>query len=217
MPIHFSDMTRAIIDGDRIAAVALSRAALDEGVDPSESIEKGFIPGIQEVGRLWESGDYFLPELIASAEAMKAAMAILRPALVAGRSAVFSAGKVVIGTVEGDIHDIGKNLVAALLSANGFEVLDLGADVKFPTFIDRAVEAEADLICLSALLTTTMLGQKRFLELLRDRGLRDRFKVLVGGAPTSLKWAQEIGADGYGENAPAAVREAQKLLGRVRS
>jgi len=217
MPIHFSDMTRAIIDGDRIAAVALSRAALDEGVDPSESIEKGFIPGIQEVGRLWESGDYFLPELIASAEAMKAAMAILRPALVAGRRDAFSAGKVVIGTVEGDIHDIGKNLVAALLSANGFEVLDLGADVKFPTFIDRAVEAGADLICLSALLTTTMLGQKRFLELLRDRGLRDRFKVLVGGAPTSLKWAQEIGADGYGENAPAAVREAQKLLGRVRS
>jgi corrinoid protein of di/trimethylamine methyltransferase len=217
MPIHFSDMTRAIIDGDRIAAVALSRAALDEGVDPSESIEKGFIPGIQEVGRLWESGDYFLPELIASAEAMKAAMAILRPVLVAGRSDAFSAGKVVIGTVEGDIHDIGKNLVAALLSANGFEVLDLGADVKFPTFIDRAVEAGADLICLSALLTTTMLGQRRFLDLLRERGLRDRFKVLVGGAPTSLKWAQEIGADGYGENAPAAVREAQKLLGRVRS
>jgi trimethylamine corrinoid protein len=217
MPIHFSDMTRAIIDGDRIAAVALSRAALDEGVDPSESIEKGFIPGIQEVGRLWESGDYFLPELIASAEAMKAAMAILRPVLVAGRSDAFSAGKVVIGTVEGDIHDIGKNLVAALLSANGFEVLDLGADVKFSTFIDRAVEAGADLICLSALLTTTMIGQRRFLELLRERGLRDQFKVLVGGAPTSLKWAQEIGADGYGENAPAAVREAQKLLGRVRS
>jgi len=104
-----------------------------------------------------------------------------------------------------------------LLSANGFEVLDLGADVKFPTFIDRAVEAGADLICLSALLTTTMIGQRRFLELLRERGLRDQFKVLVGGAPTSLKWAQEIGADGYGENAPAAVREAQKLLGRVRS
>jgi corrinoid protein of di/trimethylamine methyltransferase len=217
MPIQFSDMTQAIVDGDRIAAVALSRAALDEGVDPSESIEKGFIPGIQEVGRLWESGDYFLPELIASAEAMKAAMTILRPALESGRRDAFSAGKVVIGTVEGDIHDIGKNLVAALLSANGFEVLDLGADVKFPTFIDRAVEAGADLICLSALLTTTMLGQRRFLELLRERGLRDRFKVLVGGAPTSLKWAQEIGADGYGENAPAAVREAQKLLGRVRS
>ena len=217
MPEHFAEMTQAVVSGDRLAAVALARMALAEGENPSESLEKGFIPGIQEAGRLWESGDYFLPELIASAEAMKAAMAILRPALEAGRRDAFSAGTVVIGTVEGDIHDIGKNLVAALLSANGFEVIDLGADVKFTTVIDRAVEARADLICLSALLTTTMLGQRRFLELLRERGLRDRFKVLVGGAPTSRKWAEEIGADGYGENAPAAVHEAQKLLGKLRS
>jgi corrinoid protein of di/trimethylamine methyltransferase len=216
MPEHFAEMTQAVVNGDRLAAVSLARTALAEGENPSESIEKGFIPGIQEVGRLWESGDYFLPELIASAEAMKAAMAILRPALAAGRRDAFSAGTIVIGTVEGDIHDIGKNLVAALLSANGFEVIDLGADVKFATVIDRAVEARADLICLSALLTT-MLGQRRFLELLRERGLRDRFKVLVGGAPTSRKWAEEIGADGYGENAPAAVHEARKLLGKVRS
>ena len=161
-------------------------------------------------------GEYFLPELIQSAEAMKAAMAVLHPVLErSGAEAAASRGRAVIGTIEGDIHDIGKNLVSSLLSANGFEVLDLGADVKVDRFIDAAVEAKADLICLSALLTTTMVNQRRVLSRLHERGLRNRFKVLVGGAPVTQKWADEIGADGYGENATAAVRAALKTLGKA--
>ena len=142
-------------------------------------------------------------------------MAVLHPALGAGRAAALSAGRVVIGTVEGDIHDIGKNLVSALLSANGFAVVDLGADVKVERFISAAEESGATIIGLSALLTTTMLGQRRLVEELRQRGLRDKYKVLVGGAPVTRRWADEIGADGYGENALAAVRAAKALAGRA--
>ena len=209
----FSAMAKSVIDGDGEKSASLARAALLGGVPAAEAVEKGFIPGIREVGELWEAGEYFLPELIASAEAMKSALAILRPAL-AGGGPVLKEGTIVIGTVEGDIHDIGKNLVAAMLSANGFEVIDLGADVKLPAFIEAAEKAEADIICLSALLTTTMLNQRKLVDLLVERGLRNRYKVLVGGAPTSPKWAAEIAADGYGENAASAVRAARALMGK---
>jgi len=212
----FSAMAKSVVDGDPDKAASLARAALVGGVNAAEAIEKGFIPGIHEVGALWESGEYFLPELIASAEAMKSAMAILRPAA-AGAGAALKEGTVVIGTVEGDIHDIGKNLVSAMLAANGFEVIDLGADVKLSAFIEAARKSGADIICVSALLTTTMLNQRRLVDLLVEHGLRGRFKVLVGGAPTSQKWAEEIGADGYGENAAAAVRAARALMGKERS
>jgi len=210
----FNDMARAIVEGDRHAAEALAKEALSRNLDLHEVVEKGYIPGIQKVGDLWERGDYFLPELITSAECMKAAMAVLRPALERARIADLSLGKVVIGTIEGDIHDIGKNLVASMLSANGFEVSDLGADVKLERFIQSALDMKADFICLSALLTTTMLGQRRFMELLKERGLRSQFKVLVGGAPVNQKWADSIGADGYAENAPAAVKLAKSLRGK---
>ncbi|MBM3310442.1 MAG: dimethylamine corrinoid protein 3 [Candidatus Aminicenantes bacterium] len=209
-----AQMAQSIIDGDKDAALRLARDVLSGGGDPQTAVEEGFIPGIQKVGALWESGDYFLPELLASAEAMKAAMSVLRPALAAGRAAALSQGKVVLGTVEGDIHDIGKNLVAALLSANGFEVIDLGADVTIERFIVAAEESGADIIGLSALLTTTMLGQRRLIDELNRRGLRAKYAVLVGGAPVTQKWADEIGADGYGENALAAVRAAKTLAGR---
>ena len=142
---------------------------------------------------------------------MKAVMAVLKPALKASQAEHFSRGKVVIGTIEGDIHDIGKNLVASMLSANGFDVMDLGADVKLERFIDKAREMDADLICLSALLTTTMLNQRRLIEMLKERGLRQQFKVLVGGAPVNKRWASDIGADGYGENALEAVRLAKEI------
>ncbi len=208
----FSAMAKSVIDGDPETAASLARSALAGEPSPVEAVEKGFIPGIRKVGELWESGDYFLPELIASAEAMKAAMAILRPALERSGSAMKSAGKIVIGTVEGDIHDIGKNLVSAMLSANGFEVVDLGADVKLSAFTEAAKASGADIICLSALLTTTMLGQRRLVDLLVEHALRDKFMVLVGGAPTSREWAEEIGADGYAENANAAVRVALELM-----
>jgi trimethylamine corrinoid protein len=210
-----SKMSEAIIAGDRAAAEALAADAGAGGLDLLEVIEQGYVPGIQKVGELWEQGEYFLPELISSAEAMKAAMARLDPELKRRNIGSHMAGRVVIGTVEGDIHDIGKNLVASMLQAGGFEVHDLGADVALDRFIEKAEEVGAVLICLSALLTTTMTNQRRLIGMLRDRGLRGKYKVLVGGAPASRKWAEEIGADGYAENAVAAVKLAKSLTGRA--
>lgn len=207
----FQQMKKAIVEGDGTGAGRLAGEAVRAGLDLLEVIEKGYVPGIQRVGELWEQGDYFLPELISSAEAMKAAMAVLEPELQRSRLQVRTGGKVVIGTVEGDIHDIGKNLVASMLQAGGFEVFDLGADVKLDKFIEKAEAVGADFICLSALLTTTMINQKRFVGLLKEKSLRDKYKVLVGGAPASQKWAEEVGADGYAENAVAAVKLAKSL------
>ena len=158
---------KAIVGANKDEAEQLAQQAIAEKMNLEEVIEKGYIPGIQKVGQLWEEGEYFLPELITSAECMKAAMQIMQPELEKAQIAMRSAGTIVIGTVEGDIHDIGKNLVASILSANGFDVVDLGADVKLEKFIAKAEEVNADLICLSALLTTTMTGQKRLVELLK--------------------------------------------------
>ena len=213
----YGRMAEAIVAGDAEAAAGLARRALEDGLDLQEVIDQGYIAGIRRVGLLWESGDYFLPELITSAACMQAAMAVLKPALEASAAAGLSRGRIVIGTIEGDIHDIGKNLVASMLAANGVDVIDLGADVKPDRFIDAAVEARADVIGLSALLTTTMLGQRRVVERLRERGLRDRFKVLVGGAPVNRAWAADIGADAYGENALAAVALAGELVSAKRT
>ena len=206
-------MEKAIIEGDKDEAEALAELAIKEKIDLNEVIEKGYTPGIQKVGDLWEKGEYFLPELITGAECMKAAMEVLQPELEKAKITTKSKGKVVIGTVEGDIHDIGKSLVASMLSANGFEVIDLGADVKLETFIEKAEELNADFICLSALLTTTMLGQKKVIEILKEKNLTSQFIVLVGGAPVDQKWADGIGADGYAENAMIAVKIAKKLIG----
>lgn len=205
-------MKRAIVEGNKEESQVLAKTALEKKMDLNEVVEKGFISGIQKVGDLWEKGEYFLPELITGAECMKAVMDILQPEMEKTQVQTQSQGKIVIGTVEGDIHDIGKNLVASMLSANGFEIIDLGADVKQETFIERAVTENADFICLSALLTTTMLGQKKVIELLKKRNLSGRFKILVGGAPVNQRWADEIGADGYAENAMAAVKLANKLI-----
>jgi corrinoid protein of di/trimethylamine methyltransferase len=203
---------KAILEGNKDEAVQLAQRAITEKMDLNAIIENGYIPGIQKVGQLWEEGEYFLPELIMSAECMKAAMKIMQPELEKAQIDVRSAGTVVIGTVEGDIHDIGKNLVASILSANGFDVVDLGGDVKLETFIEKAEEVSANLICLSALLTTTMTGQKKLIEILKEKGLYGRFKVMVGGAPVNQKWADDIGADGYSENALTAVSVAKKLV-----
>jgi trimethylamine corrinoid protein len=207
----YLQMKNAIVEGDVAGAGRLAGEAVKTGLDLLEVIEKGYVPGIQKVGELWEQGDYFLPELISSAESMKAAMAVLNPELQRSRLQARTAGKVVIGTIEGDIHDIGKNLVSSMLQAGGFEVFDLGADVKLERFIEKAESVGADFICLSALLTTTMVNQKRLVALLKQRNLRDRYKVLVGGAPASQRWADEAGADGYAENAVAAVKLAKSL------
>ena len=204
---------QAVLDGDGDGAEALARRALDEKRPVLEVIEKGFVSGIREVGRLWEEGTMFLPELVMGAEAMKRAMAVLQPALEEDGGAGSSIGHVVIGTIEGDIHDIGKTLVATMLSANGFEITDLGADVPAARFVDEAAEKGAGCIAISALLTTTMDGQRKVIEELRSREMRDRVRVLVGGAPCNDEWAKEIGADGYAGDAVAAVQLAKSLIG----
>ena len=207
-----NEMKRAIIEGDREKAETLAREAVSSGMDLNVAIEQGFVPGIQEVGDLWDKGEYFLPELITSAECMKAAMDILQPVLAKADMEARSLGKVVIGTIEGDIHDIGKNLVAAMLGANGFDVVDLGADVKLDRFISAARDLKADLICVSALLTTTMLRQKTLVGNLKELGLHGPVKIMVGGAPVNRKWADEIGAHGYASDAMSAVEAAKKLM-----
>jgi len=207
-------MKKAVIEGHKEEAENLARQAIQENLDLNEVIEKGYVPGIKKVGELWEEGEYFLPELITSAECMKAAMAVLQPVLSQANIEMRSSGKAVIGTVEGDIHDIGKNLVASLLSANGYEVVDLGADVKLEKFVQTAEAEEADFICLSALLTTTMVNQRKVIEILKERNLSGRFKVLVGGAPVNQRWADDIGADGYAENAMLAVKLVKRVSGK---
>jgi trimethylamine corrinoid protein len=206
------ELNQAIVRGEIETARNLAEKTLEFGFLPLAIIQKSCLPAIEEVGRLWEAGDYFLPELIAGAEAMKTAMSVLQPALKVSGQTLRSSGKVVIGTVEGDIHDIGKNLVASMLRATGFEVIDLGADVKLEKFIETAVREKADIVALSALLTTTMVNQKKFIELLVSQGLRGQFKVMVGGAPVSERWARAIEADGYGESAVQAMEVARKLL-----
>lgn len=207
----FDKMKAAVIEGNMAESERLARQAVAEGIGPNDALENGFIPGIRRVGELWEQGEYFLPELVSSAECMKAVLAVLKPELDRNRESAALKGRVVIGTIEGDIHDIGKNLVAAMFAANGFEVFDLGADVKLQAFIDKALAVKADFICLSALLTTTMLNQRRFMEIFREQNLAGRFRVLVGGAPVTARWAADIGADGYAENAMTAVRLALSL------
>jgi trimethylamine corrinoid protein len=209
---QLSDMKQAIVQGNKEKAEKLARQAIDENLNLINVIENGFVPGIQKAGDLWEKGEYFLPELITSAECMKAVMVLLQPELKKKKLTAKSQGKVVIGTIEGDIHDIGKNLVSSMLSANGFDVIDLGADVKLQNFIKTAQQEKADLICVSSLLTTTMIKQKTLVELLKSKNLYHQFKVLVGGAPVNKKWAEDIGAHGYAENAMSATKLAKTLI-----
>lgn len=204
-----NDMRLAILDGDEKAARHLAERALSTDVDPLTAIEKGFVPGIQEVGVLWEEGEYFLPELVTAAEALKAAMAVLQPALGDGAQSI-ETGRAVIGTVAGDIHDIGAMLVGTMLSAHGFTVLSVGADAPLEFFVEKAREIDADLVCASALLTTTMTRQRDLAGLLAASGIRAKF--MVGGAPVSAEWANEIGAHGYADSAVSAVAVAKELI-----
>ena len=213
MKEHLEACARSVLEGDAEKARSLAAEALEKDIPVLEIIEKGFVAGIREVGRLWEEGTLFLPELVMGAEAMKGAMEVLQPALEAGGGSQEKAGHVVIGTIEGDIHDIGKTLVATMLSANGFEVTDLGADVPVSRFVDEAEAKGAGLIAISALLTTTMHGQRKVVEELERRSLRGGVRVMVGGAPCDEKWAEKIGADGYAGDAVAAVALAKRFAG----
>jgi len=207
--VDFGAMRQAVVDGDEEGARKLAEDAVAASADLVAAVEQGFAAGIREVGDLWEEGEYFLPELVQGAEAMKAAMAVIGPSLSEGEG-IESRGKVVLGTVAGDLHDIGKSLVGTLLSAYGFEVHDLGTDVSLEAFVDKAREVGADLVGASALLTTTMATQRQLVEAVSS--LPGPPKVMVGGAPTSTTWAESIGAH-HAENALQAVALAEKLVG----
>jgi len=207
----YEKLAQSVIDGEPEDAEQLAIQALDEGLDPLTCINEGLTKGIQRVGELFASGEYFLPELIIGAEAMKKALAVLEPAMVGDQSREV-VGTVVLGTVEGDMHEIGKTLVGTMLTANGFKVIDLGVDKNAENFIKAVKETQADIVGASALLTTTMLQQRKLIEALQSAGLRDQVKVMVGGAPVTESFAKEIGADGYAEDAISAVDLAFRLI-----
>jgi len=199
----------AIIDGDAKSAKAVTEAAIAEGMDPQTLLSEIMIPAMDVVGSRFECGEYFVPELLIAARAMKGCLELLRPLL--AKNGAKSAGKVAIGTVKGDLHDIGKNLVAAMLEGGGFEIIDLGVDVAPEKFVAAVQEKGATIVCLSALLTTTMPAMKDTIAALKATGLRERCKVMIGGAPITDAYAKEIGADGYSDNASSAVALARKL------
>jgi len=193
-------------------AASLAREALNAKIDPIEVIEKGFTKGLREVGELFGSGEIFLSELIMAAQAAKAGMDVLKTAI--PKETQISLGKVVIGTVEGDIHDLGKNIVAAMLEANGFEVYDLGVDIPAERFIEKVREVEADILGMSALLTTTTPCMRDVIQALKESNILKKVKVIVGGAAVTPGYAEAIGADAYAEDATAAVKIAKKLVGK---
>ncbi len=202
----------AVLRGDAKTAKATTQEALAAHVEPLSLVQDFMMPAMAEVGRRFQCNAYFVPELLLSARAMKSALELIRPLLAAGGAA--PAGRVVIGTVKGDLHDIGKNLVAAMLEGGGYEVLDLGVNVEPQRFVTAVQEKKANLVALSALLTTTMPGMKATIEALTQAGVRSQVKVLVGGAPVSETFAREIGADGYSESAAGAVAAARRAVGQ---
>ena len=210
----FEEIKEAIIDGDEDLATELAQRVLDEKINPVDAVQKGFIKGIEEIGNSWKAGEAFLPDVMMAADAMKAGLAILEPSIEEmGSLGGEPAGKIVLGTVKGDIHDIGKNIVGALLTAAGFKVYDLGIDQMPENFLAKAEEVGAQIIATSALLTTTMSAQKEVVEYLEEKNLRKNYKVIIGGGPTTKDWADEINADGWAETADEAVELCRKILG----
>lgn len=209
----YTHLSVAVIEGDEELAVSLTRQALEQTLNPLEIINQGLAPGMDVVSDRFGCGEYFLPHLVMAGNTMKAALVLLEPALKASGLTRQVVGRVVLGTVAGDIHEIGKSLVGTLLTASGFVVHDLGVDVPTTRFVEAVRETGADLLGLSALLTTTMSIQGKVIQELVEAGLRDRVKVMVGGAPVNAQWAQQIGADGYAEDASGAVTLARQLVG----
>ncbi len=200
----------AVVEGDTPSTKKLTELALAEGVSPNDLLKDTLVPAMDEVGRLFETNEYFVPELLIAARAMKGAMEYIRPLLSVSGGGI--AGKVVIGTVRGDLHDIGKNLVAAMLEGGGFEVYDLGVDVSPERFIAAAKENNAQIVAMSALLTTTMPGMRNVIKAMEQDGIRSQVKVMIGGAPVTKQFATDIGADGFSDNASSAVRLARSLV-----
>jgi len=211
----YKEMAQSIIDGDSDIAIELAKKSIELNMHPLETITKGFVVGVNYIGDQFGLGEAFLPELVMAGEAMKAAVAVLEPELLKLGEAREMMGRVVLATVEGDIHEIGKTLVGTMLSASGFEVVDLGVDQPAANIIGKALEINADIIGMSALLTTTMVRQREVIEELDKEGLRPRIKVMVGGAPITRAWVEKIKADGYSEDAMGAVKIAKELMGKA--
>jgi 5-methyltetrahydrofolate--homocysteine methyltransferase len=200
----------AILNGDAKTAKSITEQALAAGVEPLKLVQEYMVPAMAEVGRRFECNDYFVPELLLAARAMKGALELIRPLLTA--SGVQPVGRVAVGTVKGDLHDIGKNLVAAMLEGGGYEVVDLGVNVSPEQFVTAVKEKNVQIVALSALLTTTMPSMKTTIEALKQAGVRDQVKVLIGGAPITQRYADEIGADGFGDSAAGAVALAKQVM-----
>jgi 5-methyltetrahydrofolate--homocysteine methyltransferase len=214
LSVHdLSALQKAVIEGEVRAAVSAAREALDAGVGPVDLISQGIGPAMAEVGKLFEEGEYFVPELLMAARATKEIFVILRPLL--AQTGAKPMAQVLLGTVQGDLHDIGKNLVAAMLEGGGFEVTDLGVDVPPEKFIEAVKKKPVQIVGLSALLTTTMPAMKNTIEAFRAAGIRDQVKIMVGGAPVTRSYAESIGADGYSETAAASVDLARRLTGTL--
>jgi corrinoid protein of di/trimethylamine methyltransferase len=210
----FKAMAQSIIDGESEIAEKLARQAVEQGIDPLDAINKGFVVGVNHVGNEFSNGNAFLPELVMAGEAMKVAVSTLEPEMARRGTEREVEGKVVLATIQGDIHDIGKTLVGTMLSAAGFQVYDMGVDVPVTALVAKAREVNADIVGVSALLTTTMVRQRDVVEALDDMGMRPKVKVMVGGAPVTGEWVREIGADGYSEDAIGAVQVARQLMGK---
>ena len=208
---NLNSLHDAVLNGDAKTAKTVTQEALAEGVEPLKLVQDYMMPAMAEVGRRFETNAYFVPELLISARAMKAALELIRPLLIASGSE--PVGRVALGTVKGDLHDIGKNLVGAMLEGGGFEVLDLGVNASPEQFIAAVKEKKANIVAMSALLTTTMPSMKTTVDALKAAGVRDQVKVLIGGAPITRKYAEEVGADGYSESAAGAVAMAHRALG----
>ncbi|MHA2392824.1 MAG: cobalamin B12-binding domain-containing protein [Promethearchaeota archaeon] len=209
----FKEMVDSVVDLDEEKAIELANRAIKDKLNLMEVIEKGYAKGIRKVGELWEEGDFFLPELMRGAQIMQNCLDLLIPHLQKGSEDI-TLGTVVIATIEGDIHSIGKTIVGTMLRAYGFKVYDLGADVPVEKIIDVAIEKDADIIGVSALLTTTMFGQKKVIDALKDKDLLDKFKVILGGAPVTNSWVNECNAHGFAENAIDAVKLVKSLLNK---
>jgi len=208
------NLTSAILEGDQDKARENAQQALASQMDPLEAIDEGLSKGMSVVGDQFETGEAYLPDLLMAAEVFKAAMEILRPELEAQKRQIAKKGTVLIGTVKGDVHSIGKNIVSTVLETNGFDVVDIGVDNPSLKFIEEAGKVKADVIALSSLMTTSMPSQREVIETLEEMNLRDRYFVIVGGGPVSPEWADEIGADGHGKSAIQAVDVIKKLLGQ---
>ena len=209
-------LAESVISGDEEKARDFAKKALDAGIDPLRAINEGLMKGMSQVGDDFSKLKIYLPEVMMAAEAMKAALSILEPVALQKKSGATKKNKVVIGTITGDIHDIGKNIVAMLLKANGFEVYDLGRDVPIDELIRKAEEVGADIIAASTLLSTSMPYMEDLISLLKERGLREKYIVMVGGGPVTREWAASIGADGYGDDGEEAVKVAKELIQRVK-